>query len=48
MRRDAAGVLARGLLISLAYIVVTIVMWRCVWPSEAQFRKIEQVSKIDG
>jgi hypothetical protein len=48
IRRDAASVLAGGLLLSLAYIVVTIVMWRRVWPSEAQFRKIEQVNKIDG
>jgi len=37
--QDAASVLARCLLISLAYIVVTIVMWRRVWPSEAQFRE---------
>jgi|SRR5271165_3048817 len=48
IRRDAVGVLFAGLLISLLYIVITIVMWRRVWPAEAKLRKVEQVSKIGG
>jgi len=45
IRRQTIDVLAGGLLISLAYIVVTIVMWRRVWPTEAKRQNAEQVNK---
>jgi hypothetical protein len=48
IRREVVMVLVSGLLISFAYIIATLIVWRRVWPSETKFQSTEQAQKVRG